>query len=120
VEDFFPEYDDLVITLAIHAELARRQTGGLQEPHIPSRRELARLIIRRGFQQASKQHHPDGTGHHDAQVRLAQVRDELLENCASIPDDRPDHAIIIPAPTEKRAAPPRAATPKPWDDDVPF
>jgi hypothetical protein len=119
-EDFSPEYDDLIITVAIHAELARRRTGGLQESHIPSRRELAQLIVKRGFQQASKQQHPDGTGHHDAQVRLAQVRDELLENCASIPDDRPDNAIIIPAPPERRDAPQRAATRNPWDDEVPF
>jgi len=122
-ENISPEYEDLIITVAIHAELARRRTGELPEPHIPSRRELAQLIIKKGFQQASKHHHPDGIGHHNAQVRLAHVRDELLENCASITDDKPDHAIIIPAPPEKRAARSRAATAAPWDlndDDIPF
>lgn len=124
-EDFSPEYDDLMITVAVHAELARRRAGGPQEPHIPSRRELAHLIVKRGFQQASKQHHPDGDGHHDAQVRLAPVRDELLENCVSIPDDRPDNAIIIRAPPEKRtaaarAAPARATSSSAWDEGVPF
>lgn len=120
VEEVSPEYEDLIITVAVHAELGRRQAGEAQKPHVPSRRELAQQIVKRGFQQASKRHHPDGNGHHAAQVRLAQVRDELLENCASIPDDRPDNAIIIPAPPEKRAARPRATDPNPWDEDVPF
>jgi hypothetical protein len=119
-EGISPEYEDLMITVAVHAELACRRTGGLQEPHIPSRRELAQQIVKRDFQQASKQHHPDREGHHAAQVRLAQVRDELLENCASIPDDRPDGAIIIPAPPEKRAARPRTTNPNTWDEEMPF
>jgi hypothetical protein len=59
-------------------------------------------------------------GHHDAQVSLGEVRDTLLENCENIPNGRPLDAIVIPAPPEKRSARPRAASSKPWDDDVPF
>ncbi|MBV9760293.1 MAG: hypothetical protein JO340_07010 [Acidobacteriaceae bacterium] len=122
-DDYSPEYDDLVITLAIHAEIDRRRGGAAQEAHVPSRRELAQLIIKRGFQQASKLHHPDADGQHVAQVRLAQVRDELLENSTNIPDDRPDSLIMIPAPRQGPDARPRAASVNDWDfndDDVPF
>jgi hypothetical protein len=120
-EDFSPEYDYLIITIAVHAELNRRKAGGKQQAHIPSRRELAQLIIKRGFQQASKQHHPDGDGHHDAQVRLADVRDTLLTDCENIPNDRPEDAVIIPAaPVNRATVKPRAAAAGSWDDDVPF
>ncbi len=122
-EDSSFEYEDLVITVGVHAELNHRKAGGQQERHIPSRRELAQMIVKRGFQQASKQHHPDGDGHHEAQVRLSQVRDELLETCENIPSDRPDNAIMIPAPPPPmRRAPPQPRTPaNAWnDDDVPF
>lgn len=118
-EDSSPEYDELLITITLHAELNRRRAGGQPERHIPSRRELAEMIVKRGFQQASKQHHPDGDGYHEAQVRLAHVRDELLENCDAIPNDRPESAVIIPAPPVKQAAQHRTATSS-WDDDVPF
>ena len=111
-EDFSPDYEQLIITVAIHAELNRRKTGGKPESHIPSHRELAQLIIKRGFQQASKHHHPDGTGRHDAQVRLAQVRDTLLENCDNMPNDRPEDAVIIPAPRVAKTAKSRAANPR--------
>jgi hypothetical protein len=119
-EDSSPEYEHLVITVAVHAELNRRRAGGQQQPHTPSRRQLAQLIIKRGIQQASKHHHPDGDGHHDAQVRLSEVRDTLLENCDNIPNDRPKDAVVIPAPQERRALRPRPANPTPWDKDVPF
>jgi len=115
-----PEYDDLAITVALHGELNRRRNGE-QERHTPSRRELAQSIVKKGFQQASKQHHPDADGHHEAQVRLSEVREELLEACESLPNDRPENAIIIPPPPAK-AAPlrPRAAKDVFSDDDVPF
>ena len=122
-ENDSPEYDELVITVAIHAELERRRAGGKPAYHVPSRRELAQLIVKRGFQRASKQHHPDGTGHHDAQVRLSQVRDELLEHCSNVSHDMPDNAVIVPAPTEMPTARARAATANEWDindDDIPF
>ena len=77
-ENSSPEYEQLIITIAVHAELNRRKAGGMQQAHVPSRRELAELMVKQGFQQASKRHHPDGNGHHDAQVRLADVRDTLL------------------------------------------
>ena len=119
-EQHSPEYDDLAITVALHCELKRRQAGGQQERHKPSRRELAQIMVRKGFQQASKQHHPDGDGHHEAQVRLGQVRDELLEACENIPSDRSDNAIIIPAPPVWRTGPAPHAAEHVCDDDVPF
>lgn len=119
--DSSPDYDHLIITVAVHAELNRRKVGGQPQAHIPSRRELAQTIVRRGFQQASKQYHPDGAGHHDAQVRLAKVRDALLQDCEHIPSDRPDDAVIIPAPHIAGAGvKPRAAASSAWDDDMPF
>jgi hypothetical protein len=119
-EAFSPEYDHLIITVAVHAELNRRKAGGQQHAHTPSRRQLARLIVKRGFQQASKHHHPDGDGHHDAQVRLSEVRDTLLESCDNIPNDRPEDAVVIPAPQERRTVRSRPPSPPTWDDDVPF
>jgi hypothetical protein len=120
-EQYSSEYDDLAITVALHGEINRRRTGGQQERHTPSRRELGQSIVKKGFQQASKQHHPDGDGHHEAQVRLSEVRDELLAACESLSNDRSENAIIIPPPPVK-AAPlrPRAAKDVFSDDDVPF
>lgn len=122
-ENGSPDYEDLMITVAIHAEVERRRAGGVPAAHVSSRRELAQLIVKKGFQQASKQHHPDGTGHHDAQIMLAKVRDELLEHCSNLSEDMPDNVTIIPAPPDKPAARSRAAKANDWDisdDDIPF
>jgi hypothetical protein len=109
-----PEYDELVITVAVHAEINRRKAGGKPERHTPSRRELAQMIVNKGFQQASKHRHPDAAaGYHDAQVRLNEVRDHLLDTCRNIPSDRPKNAVIIPKPSEDDV-------PYLTDDDVPF
>jgi hypothetical protein len=126
-EQSSPDFDDLAITVAIHAEMARRRGRGVKpDQHIPSRRQLAQTIVTKGFQQASKQYHPDCVGHHEAQVRLGNVRDELLENCQNIADDRPEGAIMIPPPPAKRPVPVRRPAADPFsnegisDDDVPF
>jgi len=122
--EYSPEYDDLAITVALHAEINRRKSGGQQAHHTPSRRALAQILVGKGFQQTSKHHHPDGDGNHEAQVRLGQVRDELLEACENISNDRPENVIIIPPPPPPRPArrpPSRPATANDiFDDDVPF
>lgn len=114
------EYEELLITVAVHAELQRRATGGTQERRVPTVRELAEEIVTKGYQQASKHHHPDGKGHHDAQVLLNQARDELRRAATNLADYREDEsATIIPAPVVPRA---RAAPPSGGisDEDVPF
>jgi hypothetical protein len=114
------ECEELVITVAVHAELHRRANGGAQERRVPTLRELAEEIVTRGYQQASKHHHPDGKGHHDAQVLLTQARDELRNAANSLSNDTEvENATIIPAPVVPRA---RAASPPGGisDDDVPF
>jgi len=122
---FRPDYDDLYITLAIQAEILRRTRGGAQEKRIPSLRELALEIVATGYQQASKTYHPDGKGHHEAQLRLTQARDQLREHASNLPDEGDDQDVTaIPAP----AAPPtKRARPAQndfeegiTDDDVPF
>jgi hypothetical protein len=116
-----PEYEELLITVSVHGELKRREAGGKQEQRVPTLRELAEEIVTRGYQQASKLHHPDGKGHHDAQIRLTQARDELRNAWNNLSDnDDNEGTTIIPAPAtprpRDRAAPAEGIS----DDDVPF
>jgi hypothetical protein len=117
-----PDYEELLITVSVHGELKRREAGGKQEQRVPTLRELAEEIVTRGYQQASKDHHPDGKGHHEAQVRLTQARDELRNagNNLADNDDNEGGSTIIPAPAtpspRARAAPSEGMS----DDDVPF
>jgi hypothetical protein len=116
-----PEYDELLITVAVHAELQRREAGGKPEQRVPSLHELAEEIITRGFQQASKQHHPDTKGHHDAQIRLTQARDQLRNSCNDLADEHYDEGTtIVPAPPPTRPQPAAAPSGGITDDDVPF
>lgn len=114
-----PEYDELLITVAVHGELERRRNGGTQAPRVPTFNELVDEIIVRGYQQASKQHHPDGIGNHEAQIRLTQARDALKNVSSDIMDDTYEAgATIIPAPSTPRS---QASTTTPFsDDDMPF
>jgi hypothetical protein len=73
-EDSQPDHEDLIITIVVHGELRRCAVGGQPEIHVPSLRELAQEIVSRGYQQASKRHHPDGQGHHEAQLRLTHAK----------------------------------------------
>jgi hypothetical protein len=52
-DEFSPDCDALLITVAVHAELARRKAGGEQTPQIPTLREVAQEIITKGFHQIS-------------------------------------------------------------------
>ena len=118
-EQFSPEYDELLITVAVHGELSRREAGGKQEPRVPTLREVAAEIVTKGYQQASKHHHPDGKGNHDAQVRLTQARDELRNACTNIPDDGNDEGTtIIPAPATPKPRAHAAPSSGISDDDV--
>ena len=120
-EQCSPEYDELLITVAVHGELNRRKGGGQPEQRLPSLRELAEEIVTKGYQQASKHHHPDGKGHHEAQVRLTQARDELRNTCSNLADNTNDEGTtIIPAPATPRPRPRPAPPDDISDDDVPF
>jgi hypothetical protein len=85
----------------IHGELSRRGTGARQERRVPTLSELAQEIVTRGFQQASKDHHPDGKGHHEAQLLLTRARDELLNAYRNLPDDRNEESTMIMEAPEK-------------------
>ena len=120
-EQLEPTYDDLIITLAIHAELKRREKGGNQEPRVPSLRELAHEIVDHGFRQASKIRHPDGKGNNEAQIRLSSARDKLREACKNIDDDLEDSdAIVITEPRKYAARQGGSPFDGISDDDVPF
>lgn len=115
-----PAYRELVVTIAIHAEVKRRETGGKEQPHLPSIRELAEDIIKKGFQQASKLYHPDTQGQHAAQVLLGQTRDLLKQKCKTLPDfDSDKDAIVIlqnsVQPLEEDIGPMDIS-----DEDIPF
>jgi hypothetical protein len=118
------EYDDLLITVAVHGEMKRREAGGKQEQRVPTLRELAEEIVTSGYHQASKNHHPDAKGHHEAQVRLTQARDELRNACSNFADDSINEGTtIIPAPPTPRRRATVAAddfSQGITDDDVPF
>jgi len=120
-EQFSPEYDELLIIVGVHGELGRRQAGGKQEQRAPTLSELAGEIITRGYQQASKNHHPDGKGHHYAQVRLTEARDVLRNACTNITDDNYGEGMtIIPAPAMAKPRAPAVPADGISDDDVPF
>jgi hypothetical protein len=111
------EFTELLVTVAIHEEVGRRVSGGKQELRLPSLRDCANDILTRGYQQASKIHHPDGKGHHGAQLRLNRARDELRKAVENLPDDIDErHDTVIPAPGQ----PLLGHLDGIGDDDVPF
>jgi hypothetical protein len=111
------EFTELLVTVAIHEEIGRRLSGGKQERRLPSLRDCANDILTRGYQQASKIHHPDGKGHHEAQLRLNRARDELRKAVEKLPDEIDErHDTVIPAPGQ----PLRRQFDSIGDDDVPF
>lgn len=119
-EDTCPDYEDLIITLAVHAEIRRREAGGLQVQRMPTLREMAQEIIERGYRQASKQYHPDRKGKHEEQVRLTQARDEILRACERIADPAEhEDRIVINEPGVSAVRVGRRQD-KIDDDDVPF
>lgn len=113
--------ETLVITVGVHGELARRASGGQINKHIPTVPQFAKDIVKQGFWQLSKIHHPDQRGHNDAQRRLTEARDCLNRLCDNIDDDPLENAVWIPEPPESRE---RMARPVPAqgvsDDDIPF
>jgi hypothetical protein len=110
------EYAELLVTIAIHEELSRRANGGQPKRHPPSVRQCASDIIGRGFQQASKDHHPDGKGDHEAQLRLTRARDLLRRTIDSFPDEIDAYSqTLIPEPGQPVRGPSTIR-----DDDVPF
>jgi hypothetical protein len=116
-----PEYETLLITIAIHGELERRKVGGAQERRLPTIRELAEEIVNKGYAQASKQHHPDANGHHESQLRLTKARDFLRSSCAEMNDiSEFDNPTIIPAPASARSRGQSARSSNVSDDDCPF
>ena len=88
---------DLLITVAIHAELSRRANGGKQLRQEPTVKELALDVVSKGFQQTSKVHHPDQQGEHEA--RLGKARDRLQELCSQIENELEQDAVIISPPS---------------------
>jgi hypothetical protein len=120
-EQLSPEYGELLVTVAIHGELSRRGTGAKQERRVPTLSELAQKIVNRGFQQASKDHHPGGKGHHEAQLLLKQARDELLKACRNLTDDHNDEStMIMEAPEKPKSRAGAMQSEGISDDDVPF
>lgn len=100
----------LLITIAIHEEIRRRDSGGQQKKRIPTLKELAMQLVTKGHHQLSKVHHPDRNGAAEAQRLLNEARDHLLNACRQIADDN-DDAIIISAQEEVAEV---------TDEDIPF
>lgn len=105
------DYQGLQITIAVHEELQRRAAGGPVAPREPTAKELAAKLVAKGFQQLSKDHHPDRKGGNERiQKRLNAVREELLKACTQMDDEYPlEGALIIPGPS-----------PEISDEDIPF
>ncbi len=115
------EAESLLITVAVHEELARRASGGRAKRHIPTVKEFAVQIVAQGFRALSKVHHPDVNGDTEAQRRLIEVRDLLTPLVENIDAERTDEGIRIPSPRPQRTrrAPPTFSE-NITDNDVPF
>ncbi len=115
------EGETLLITVAVHEERARRNTGGLPAKHIPSVKEFAQNVIATGFRHLSKIHHPDRNGEEEAQRRLTVARQRLVKLCCEIDEESEHDGIVISPPY---TAPARRVVPSfeegITDDDVPF
>jgi hypothetical protein len=123
------DWNEILITVAVNEELARRAHGGKAEKRRPSERELARDVISKGFQQVSKQHHPDKqSGDAAVQNRLTAVREQLLLLVSQIAEDSDlEDTIFICEPPSFRGRRDNADRDNdPFggtrftDDDVPF
>jgi hypothetical protein len=118
--------EDLVITIAIHEELRRREKGGQPLKKVASLQELASEIIAKGFRVVSKIHHPDLSGDNSAQLRLNDARDQLLKLADAIEsrDDEQDTIFVAAPPVIRSARTPEHAPDffgsGITDDDVPF
>jgi hypothetical protein len=108
-----PDEDDasnetLLIIIGVHAEVGRRAAGGKAIQRIPTRKELALEVVKKGHHQLSKLHHPDVNGNKETQQRINEMKDFLMEACNGIQDDD-SYAIVIGAPVQTTT-----------DDDIPF
>jgi hypothetical protein len=113
--------ETLLITVAVHEELARRVSGGKQSAHIPTVPEFAVAVVKKGFWELSKIHHPDQRGENEAQRRLIEARDCLNRLCENITGDPPTDVVWIPEPSQQPKRTPRPAfVGGITDDDVPF
>ena len=111
----FSGEDELRITIAVQEEVRRRSGGGKAMPRELSARELAHRLVAKGFQQLSKECHPDVGGTNTAQERLNRVRHELLEACAAIDDREREGALVIREPALQEFSGMTIT-----DDDIPF
>lgn len=102
----FSGRESLFITVAIHEELQRRQSGGAQTKHRPTKRRLAEEIITKGFHQLSKMHHPDRNGDNEIQQTLSSARDFLNVASKDIQEEYDEQTIFIEAEIT--------------DEDIPF
>lgn len=99
--------ETLLITVAVHEDLARRTSRGKQSTHIPTVPEFAVEAVKKGFWQLSKIHHPDQRGENEAQRRLIEARDCLNRLCENITGDRPTDVVWIPEPPQQPKRTPR-------------
>jgi len=109
----------LLITVAVHEEVARRASGGHAERHLPTVNEFATHIVNHGFRALSKIHHPDLKGDTDTQRRLNEARDLLLPMAENIDGDQHSEDIKIPSGGPEAHSPPTSRWPPP-DGDLPF
>jgi len=116
-----PDHESLLITVAVHGELQRRSQGGKQEQKLPSLMELGSEIINKGYQQASKRHHPDMNGKHETHLLLSRARDFLQSACRNFVEDEEDqHHTSISAVSEGRTRKKPPGRRPLEDDDLPF
>lgn len=102
---------ELLITIAVHEELKRREFGGVQVRRRPTKRELACEIVTKGFHQLSKTHHPDRHGDGETQKLLTLSRDFLHTACKEIEEEYEEGTIFINAV---------AVSAEITDEDIPF
>jgi hypothetical protein len=112
-----PESLDLMVTIAVHAELQRRKAGGSQERRAPTLRDLALEIVDTGFRQMAKRSLGQ-RNHVERMLRLTQAKDFVLQSINSVTGDVEEDGLLwIPDPAERFDRPAPAYLP---DDEVPF
>lgn len=96
-----PEPLDLMVTIAVNAEVQRRRAGGGQEKPAPTLRELALEIVDTGYRKAAEKHRSH-RNREERMLRLNQAREFVIRSLNNVTGDLEEEGIVwISDPAER-------------------